>query len=60
MAMFTFSVSDWNYPFWKNLVKKIKIVNFGTYNHFHNILRLFDALQNVPFATSETMGNYYL
>ena len=26
------------------------------YNHFHNILRLFDVLLNFPFATSETMA----
>ena len=31
-----------------------------TYNHFHNILKLFDALPNSPFATSETMRDYYL
>ena len=30
------------------------------YNHFHNILRLFDVLTNFPFTTSETMRNYYL
>ena len=28
-------------------------------NHFHNILRLFDASPNFPFTTSETMGDYY-
>ena len=31
-----------------------------TYNHFHNILRLFNVLRNFPFTTSETMRNYYL
>ena len=30
------------------------------YNHFHNILRLFDVLPNFRFTTSETMGDYYL
>ena len=25
------------------------------YNHFHNILRLFDVLPNFPVTTSETM-----
>ena len=25
------------------------------YNHFHNILRLFDVLPNFPFTTSEMM-----
>ena len=32
----------------------------GTYNHFHNILRLFNVLTNFPFTTSETMRDYYL
>ena len=31
-----------------------------SYNHFHNILILFDDLPNFPFITSETMRNYYL
>ena len=31
-----------------------------TYNQFHNILRLLDVLPNIPFTTSETMGDYYL
>ena len=30
------------------------------YNQFHNNLRLFDVLPNFPFATSKTMGDYYL
>ena len=30
------------------------------YIHFHDILRLFDALPNFPFPTSETMRDYYL
>ena len=29
------------------------------YNHFHNILRFFDVLQNFTFTTSETMREYY-
>ena len=32
----------------------------GSYNQFHNILRLFDVLPNFSFTTSETMGDYYL
>ena len=28
------------------------------YNHFHNILRLFDVLSNFPFTKSETMRDY--
>ena len=35
------------------------IVNL-TYNHFHNILRLFDVLPNFPVTLSETMREYYL
>ena len=31
-----------------------------TKNQLHNILRLFDALPSFPFATGETMGDYYL
>ena len=31
-----------------------------TYNHFHNILELFDVLPNFPFITSLTMRDYYL
>ena len=30
------------------------------YNHFHNILRLFDVLPNFPFTKIETMRDYYL
>ena len=26
---------------------------FHSYNHFHNVLRLFDVLLNFPFTTSE-------
>ena len=34
-----------------------RVCTFFTYNHFHNIMRLFDVLQNFPFTTSETIGN---
>ena len=30
------------------------------YNHFHNILRLFDVLPNFLFTKSETICDYYL
>ena len=30
------------------------------FNHFHDILRLFDVLPNFPFTTSETMRDYHL
>ena len=35
-------------------------VSTSIYDHFHNILRLFDVLPNFPFTTSETMGDHYL
>ena len=34
--------------------------NLVSYNHFHNVLRLFDILPSFPFTTSETMRHYYL
>ena len=36
--------------------KLSSILKLPTNNHFHNILRLFDVLPNVPFTTSETMS----
>ena len=33
------------------------INKLGPYNHFHNILRLFDVLRNFTFTTSETMDD---
>ena len=39
--------------------KNIKIKG-KTFNHFHNILRLFDVLPNLPFNAYETMGDYCL
>ena len=45
----------------RNKSKKGKCRGVTTsYNQFHNILRLFDALPNFPFTTSETIGNYSL
>ena len=35
-------------------------LKFGNYNHFHNILGLFDVLPNFPFTTRKTMRDYYL
>ena len=32
----------------------------NSYNHFDNILRLFDILPNFPLFKSETMRDYYL
>ena len=39
--------------------KNIKIKG-KTFNHFHNILRLFDVLPNLPFNAYETMDDYCL
>ena len=49
---------------WLDLLKmgmkqSVKILNYD-YNHFHNILRLFDVLPNLTYTTSKTMGDYYL
>ena len=38
----------------------LEIYHMDTNNSFHNIVRLFDVLSNVPFTTSETMRDYYL
>ena len=50
-------------PFFSYLSQKIKIcqfkLKFGTYNHVHNILRLFDGGANFPFTTSELNRDYY-
>ena len=48
---FFFSIADHQKSDFRTLVN---------YNHFHNILRLFDVLPNLPFTTSETMRGYYL
>ena len=32
----------------------------STYNHFHNILRLFGVLPNCSVSASETMRGYYI
>ena len=52
------SNSNFALPNVKSALMEVKV--FSTYNHFHNILRLFDVLPNFPFTTSETMGDYYL
>ena len=33
---------------------------FISYNHFHNILWIFDVLSNFPFTTNKTMRDYFL
>ena len=35
-------------------------LDLRSYDHFHNILRLFEVLPNPSFTTSETMLDYYL
>ena len=51
----------------KNLVFQFELLNYfdpdpiftsKNYNQLHSILRLFNVLQNLPFTTSETMGDY--
>ena len=47
-----------------NILLQVRFIKnkleFDIYNHFHNILRLFDVLTNFFFTTSETMRDYYL
>ena len=33
--------------------------DISSYNHIHNILRLFDDLPNFPYIASKTMCDYY-
>ena len=44
---------------WRHILN-LKNEAFTNYNHFHNVLRLFDVLRNFAFTTSETMRDYYL
>ena len=39
--------------------QEITQLQLASYNHFHNILRLFDDLLNITFTTSETMRDCY-
>ena len=41
-----------------NNTTEIMTGNKGTYNHFHDILRLFDVLPNFPFTRIETKRDY--
>ena len=43
-------------PFITNSILRKTILNF---NHFHNILRLFDVLAIFPFTTSDKKCGYY-
>ena len=40
--------------------KRYQAISPEPYNHFQNILRLFDVLPDFPFAASETIRDYYL
>ena len=57
-------ISSWNISITGAVFRGV--VNNGspsqqlTYNHSHNILRLFDVLPNFSFTTSETMHDYYI
>ena len=41
------------------MIRHITIID-SYYNHFDNILRLFNVLPNLAFTTSETMCDYDL
>ena len=56
---YTVNISD-TFPRKYVVLTSCHYQNLGTYNQFHNILRLFDVLPNFPFTTSETMCDYYL
>ena len=45
---------------WRVANKGMKRKKKFSDNHLHNILKLFDVLQNFIFTTSETMSVYYL
>ena len=40
----------------KDIKRKRKFAD----NYFHDVMRLFDVLQNFSFTASETMRDYYL
>ena len=42
------------------MYSEILFLLHSNYNHFDDILRLFDVLANFPFSTSEAMRDYYL
>ena len=57
MVVLTFSVSNWKFPSWENLVKtnqncqfKLK---FCTYNSGQNIVKLYNIFVQIPFTTSK-------
>ena len=41
-------------------VETLQYCTDKSYNHVHNILRLFDVLPNALFSLSETIRDYYL
>ena len=46
MVMFTFSVFDWKYPFWENLVQKIKIVSLSR-NLVSRLIKLLELNKRI-------------
>ena len=48
VVMFTFSVFDWRYPFWANLVQKTKIVSFR-WNLTPRLIRICNSVYLVCF-----------
>ena len=48
-----------NIPTYRAQLVDEKMRSF-VYNHFQNILRIFDVLTNFPFTTTETIRDYYL
>ena len=60
---FIFSIFDPKDSFWGHIRSKknqncLLKLKFGTYNHFYNILRLFDVLPNFHFITSWAIITY--
>ena len=46
--------------YYKVVLNKRPLRNWYCYNHFYDILRLFDVLPIFPFTISEKMRDYYL
>ena len=44
----------------KEIVYQVSIHRSQEYNHFYNILSIFDILTSFCFTTSEMMRDYYL
>ena len=44
----------------KHIASYELVSELASYNHFHKVLTLFNALPSFPFTTSKTMRDYYL